>query len=333
MMPYRCRFFFVSLLLGLCASPTLLLAQERTFDHLTTEDGLPSNIVEVILQDHRGYLWFGTWFGNGLVRYDGYEMKVFQHVEGDATSLSQGTVWALHESEDRTLWVGLWGGGLNRFEAAAGMVEVYRYGKGNASDLNEDNVIAIQKTDDGTLWFGTAGGGLYHFDVVSETFEVYRHAEGDATSLSDNWVAALLASNDGTLWAGTGGGGLNRFDAATGTFEVYRHTEGDATSLSDDDVHTPMLSRPIATTQTMRRASVIIQSVPFLKPATGPSGSEPTADSTARKKTPPNRHGESMLRWRSGWQTTGQVFRLGSRRKFLSRSLRRSRRGRGRGWG
>ncbi len=68
-MHYRCPFLFVSLLLlGLYASPTPLSAQEVTFTHLTTDDGLPSNLIMAIQQDHRGYLWFGT-RGGGLVRY------------------------------------------------------------------------------------------------------------------------------------------------------------------------------------------------------------------------------------------------------------------------
>ena len=40
------------------------------FEHLTVEDGLSSNCVNAILQDSRGFMWFGT--TNGLNRWDGY---------------------------------------------------------------------------------------------------------------------------------------------------------------------------------------------------------------------------------------------------------------------
>jgi hypothetical protein len=40
-----------------------------------TEQGLPQNSVTAILQDHRGYLWIGT-FG-GLARFDGQRFRVF----------------------------------------------------------------------------------------------------------------------------------------------------------------------------------------------------------------------------------------------------------------
>ncbi len=170
----HCRFFVSLLLLGLSASPTPLWAQDLTFTHVTTDDGLPSNVIEVILQDHRGYLWIGT-TDEGLVRYDGYEMKVYQHVEGDATSLSPGTVWDLHESADGTLWVGTLGG-LSRFDAATETFKVYRYVEGDATSLSNDRVRAIHESDDGTLWVGT-DVGLSRFDAATETFKTYRHVE------------------------------------------------------------------------------------------------------------------------------------------------------------
>ncbi len=232
-MHYRCPFLFVSLLLlGLYASPTPLSAQEVTFTHLTTDDGLPSNLIMAILQDHRGYLWFGT-RGGGLVRYDGYEMKVYRHVAGDSTSLSGGEVRALHETDDGTLWVGT-DDGLSRFDAASETFKVYQHIPGDSTSLSPGPVRALYEADDGTLWVGTRGG-LNRFDAASETFAAYRHVPGDSTSLSRGRVLALHQTDDGTLWVGAGGG-LNRFDAATETFKVYQHIPGDSTSLSPGPV-------------------------------------------------------------------------------------------------
>ncbi|NJO90164.1 MAG: hypothetical protein HC831_15375 [Chloroflexia bacterium] len=45
------------------------------FKHIFREDGLPSNRIYCLIQDFLGYMWFGT--SNGLVRYDGNKMKVF----------------------------------------------------------------------------------------------------------------------------------------------------------------------------------------------------------------------------------------------------------------
>ena len=46
------------------------------FERLSLEQGLSQSIVECILQDARGFMWFGT--EDGLNRYDGYQFVVFR---------------------------------------------------------------------------------------------------------------------------------------------------------------------------------------------------------------------------------------------------------------
>ncbi|MFO7849940.1 MAG: two-component regulator propeller domain-containing protein, partial [Spirochaetia bacterium] len=46
------------------------------FEHIKKENGLSSLSVSSIVQDQRGFLWFGT--QGGLNRYDGYEFRVYK---------------------------------------------------------------------------------------------------------------------------------------------------------------------------------------------------------------------------------------------------------------
>src|ERR1017187_2018963 len=45
------------------------------FEHLTSADGLSNDSVFSILQDRRGFMWFGT--QGGLNRYDGYRITQY----------------------------------------------------------------------------------------------------------------------------------------------------------------------------------------------------------------------------------------------------------------
>ncbi len=47
------------------------------FTHLSTEKGLSQSVVENILQDDQGFMWFGT--QDGLDRYDGDEFRIYKH--------------------------------------------------------------------------------------------------------------------------------------------------------------------------------------------------------------------------------------------------------------
>lgn len=68
-----------------------------------TEDGLPHNSVQAVVQTRDGYLWAGT--RQGLVQFDGLR---FQRVM-DLTNLP---ITALVEEQDGTLWVGTDGAGV-----------------------------------------------------------------------------------------------------------------------------------------------------------------------------------------------------------------------------
>ncbi len=42
--------------------------EQYQFKHLTTKQGLPSNRINDIIKDKKGFMWFAT--DNGLARYD-----------------------------------------------------------------------------------------------------------------------------------------------------------------------------------------------------------------------------------------------------------------------
>lgn len=91
------------------------MAQERRFLSLSTQDGLPQNSVECFAQDSSGYLWIGT--QDGLVRYDGYEMLVFQNNQKDENSISDNFITRLFVDDAGGLWVGT-RNGINFFDEA-----------------------------------------------------------------------------------------------------------------------------------------------------------------------------------------------------------------------
>ena len=91
-------------------------AQQTPFQDFALTHRLSSPNVFAILQDRQGFLWFGT--EDRLNRFDGYSFKVFQHDPSDPASLSHNWIWSLYEDRAGTLWVGTYGGGINRFDAA-----------------------------------------------------------------------------------------------------------------------------------------------------------------------------------------------------------------------
>src|SRR5213082_2357423 len=75
----------------------------------TTADGLAHNVINKIVRDSRGILWFCT--AEGLSRFDGYTFTNF----GTGDGLPHAVVNDLLETRAGEYWVAT-GGGLVRFD-------------------------------------------------------------------------------------------------------------------------------------------------------------------------------------------------------------------------
>ncbi len=117
---------------------TLTKFPEPIFEHITIEDGLPENSVRCILQDHLGYMWFGT--QNGLVKYDGYNMTVYQPDPDDSLSISHRQIQTIYEDKSGTLWIGTRYGGLNRFNRATETFTNYLHNPDDSTSINSNFV-------------------------------------------------------------------------------------------------------------------------------------------------------------------------------------------------
>ena len=69
------------------------------FERLTTEQGLSQGRVTSIVQDRRGFMWFGTFAG--LNKYDGYDFTVYYPDPDDANSLAPGYILDLLQAGTR----------------------------------------------------------------------------------------------------------------------------------------------------------------------------------------------------------------------------------------
>jgi diguanylate cyclase (GGDEF)-like protein len=218
---------------------THVLRVERNiqFNSLSVSDGLAQVAVNAIVQDHLGYIWFGT--QEGLSRYNGYRFENYSHDSDDPNSLSNEWIWSVLEDRNGRLWVGTDGGGLNRYDQATGTFIQYTHHHANPRSLSNDRVRVVVQASDGVLWIGTDGGGLNRYDPTkpAEGFTRYQFDSNVSNnSLPNDKVLAITEDHMGSLWIGTDGGGLARFDPVSEIFEVYRHAPESAESISSDRV-------------------------------------------------------------------------------------------------
>jgi ligand-binding sensor domain-containing protein/signal transduction histidine kinase len=202
------------------------------FDHISIEQGLSQSSVQVIFQDSRGFLWFGT--EDGLNRYDGYSFKIYKPDPDVSNSLSDRWITSIVEDGEGYLWVAT-RLGLNRYDPRTDDFRRFVHNEVNSMSLidNHINVLYIDKSDN--LWVGTTSG-LDLFERSTGTFKHYVYSPSQQEGLSGKSITALYEDSRGRLWVGTSAGGLNHFDPSSNTFTAYQNDPGNSSTISSDHV-------------------------------------------------------------------------------------------------
>ena len=204
------------------------------FSHLDRDAGLSQSNVICILQDSRGFMWFGT--RDGLNKYDGYQFTVYKNNTEDTNSLSNNFITGIIEDSKGALWITTWGGGLNRFDREKNRFTHYRHNKKDVNSISDDFVKSVSGDSQGNLWIGTQTGGVNMFDHNTGQFITYVHNNKDSQSLSDNEVNTVFEDSRKQIWVATGNGGLNLFDPKLKTFTAFQHDERNSGSLASNKV-------------------------------------------------------------------------------------------------
>jgi two-component sensor histidine kinase/ligand-binding sensor domain-containing protein len=219
------------------------------FEALSIEQGLSQSSVVAILQDRKGFLWFGT--DNGLNRYDGYGFRVFRNDPSDPDSIGDSRIVTLLEDRRGRLWVGTNYGGLNLLDRDREAFVRARLDPANPRSLSGNGVTSVLEDQSGDIWVGTSGNGLNRLARGPANggpfeFDRFAHDPSDPASLGGNSVNALYEDRFGDIWVGLDEGGLNRLIKTVGPGGSVsfarcpgapgRPAPGQVTSISEDDV-------------------------------------------------------------------------------------------------
>ena len=172
-----------------------------------TGDGLSHNSVWAVMQDSRGFLWFGT--NDGLNRFDGLSFKVYRRNEADTLSLGNNFIHCILETRNGQILVGTKEGLYSFNPTNEKFHHISLDGKGFGEDRT--SVHCLKEDSGGKIWVGCYGQGLY---CLTPDFKVRSHyGEG---RLPSRFVTALELDATDDLWVGTDNAGFFRVNAANG---------------------------------------------------------------------------------------------------------------------
>ena len=199
------------------------------FKHITDEQGLSNTSVECILQDSRGFMWFGTL--DGLNRYDGYNITVYNNNPKDTGSISDNTIHCIYEDRQHHLWIGT-GNGLNLFDQTANKFIRFTH-SGNPGSISSNKINDIYEDAAHNLWIATAEGGLNLFDRSKSVFKHFVHYNHQPASLSSDEVNSVCEDRNGNLWVATNNG-LNLLNRQKNNFKLYKNLTDKSKTDNED---------------------------------------------------------------------------------------------------
>lgn len=230
----KCRHLIVFASLLFISLSLLSQKQNLKFDHLDINSGLSQNNVLCVLQDSRGFMWFGT--RDGLNKYDGYTFTLYRNNPADENSISNNFITALIEDTKGNMWVATNGGGLNRYDREKDRFFRYKHDKNNSNSISSDLIDCIMEDHNGNLWIG-GEAGLNILNTKTNRFVHYTNNKTDPQTLTSNSIRDIFEDFRNNIWVATYGGGLNLFNPATHSFTSFRHHNQDTTSISHDKVY------------------------------------------------------------------------------------------------
>ncbi|MFS4457453.1 two-component regulator propeller domain-containing protein [Maribacter sp. 2304DJ31-5] len=171
---------------------------QAIFDKINRSNGLSNNRIKTIVKESDGFVWIGT--NNGLNRYDGYDVKIYNQQNSNLTSNDITDI--LIDTSNR-IWVATSGGGLNLYDSDNDNFEVYRNDPNDKSSIPSNNLNILYEDKKGNIWIGTENGFcLYN----SSSNEFITWLSGFSSG-----VTCFLETKQGLL-IGTFGDGLKMYD-------------------------------------------------------------------------------------------------------------------------
>ncbi|HKQ06926.1 MAG TPA: two-component regulator propeller domain-containing protein [Blastocatellia bacterium] len=202
------------------------------FDAWTTDNGLPQNAVNAILQTRDGHLWLTTF--DGLVRYDGVRFTVFN--TANTKGIRSGRFTRLYEDGAGNLWAATENSGLTRY--TDGVFRTYTTRDGLPNNYvrwmreEADGSLIMQVSEGFVRWkdegftpYSPEQEGLPDFGQPVTRGTVWhrypdrwqRMTEGRVTrvipaeNLSPSDIKSVYEDRVGSLWVATADGSLRQF--------------------------------------------------------------------------------------------------------------------------
>lgn len=173
----------------------------------------PAGQVTNLYKDSRGLMWIGT-ENNGLFRFDGKKLKLFQGAGNNNNGIASGYIANICEDKNGWLWVTSLAG-LYHIDPVSETTEIYAHDENDSNSIASNNKPIAFADSRGRIWV-TTNRGLQLFNTSTKKFSTYSlpAIANPAWQSNAKGIGMLYEDKEKRIWAGSAYG-LYLIDTAT----------------------------------------------------------------------------------------------------------------------
>ena len=174
---------------------------DMRFRRVDTREGLSNSMVNSILRDSQGYVWFGT--GYGLNRYDGYRIRTYFSYDKDTTSLRNNRIDEIQEGYGGRLWLKQ-GMNYSVYDPVTEKVDRQPSRWLNQQGI-KGSIESIHLDSNKNYWVKTYEDGFYYYNPESKNLQHLKFGYGPYEFHKDFGVSAYTETEEGMVLVSTFG--------------------------------------------------------------------------------------------------------------------------------
>lgn len=191
------------------------------YNHHSALGGLfNEDVFRDILEVEPGVYFLATDAGLKIYNSHNRTFKHYYNKKNDKFSLSNNHLYCLLKDKKGDIWIGTYGGGLNRFDRRTERFQVFRSAVHSNGAISSNIVRGLYQDSRENLWICTPDG-LNKYIMKDQHFVVYSEKDG----FSNNVFRDITEDQKGNMWVTTESG-ISTFDSKMMTIRNFDEADG-----------------------------------------------------------------------------------------------------------
>ncbi|MDZ7923035.1 MAG: diguanylate cyclase [Marinagarivorans sp.] len=199
-----------------------------------------ASVLSIEAADNNRY-WVGTESGLDLVDAKQGSVKSYRQHANPHLGLVASPVLAIGKDDIGNLWLGTWGGGLQKFNPKTEQWSPLISHPDARKRLDNSYIWALQNDGKGNMWVGTQKEGVYRVQLATDDVFHYPYNSTQPGAIFGEFILDMTLDSHGQLWVSSLSG-VYRYRPESDDFEVFKNDPQNPNSLNTNQT-TALLAR------------------------------------------------------------------------------------------